>query len=88
VSPNSADDDTAEDPSRPFERWFDWYINSTATVEALGPLGAKCRDTAEQLVSQLLADADDPSVRARFTRSIGFMIFDSYRLNGWDEHET
>jgi hypothetical protein len=39
-------------------------------------------------VTQLLTAAGDPSARARITRSLGFMIFDSYRLNGWDEHET
>jgi len=76
-----------EDPKRPVEQWLDNYLNSRATVDALGELGAKCRDAADRLVSELLANADDRVVRASFTRSLSFMIFDSYRLDGWDEYE-
>ncbi|GAA1593033.1 hypothetical protein [Actinoplanes couchii] len=84
----SADEDwTEEEPSRPFEPWLDDYMNSTATVDALGALGSRCRDAADRLVSELLADPNDPAARSRFTRTLGFLIFDSYRLDGWEEYE-
>ena len=82
------DDSTVEDPSRPFEQWLDDYMNSTATVDALGELGAKCRDAADQMVSDLLAAGGGSVTPARLTRLLGFMIFDSYRLNGWEEYES
>jgi hypothetical protein len=86
---HSADDDsTVEDPSRPFEQWLGHYMNSTATVDALGELGAKCRDAADQIVNELLAAGGGSTTHARLTRSLGFMIFDSYRLNGWEEYES
>lgn len=56
MSSKPSDDDwSTEDPSRPFEQWLDDYTNSTATVDALGELGAKCRDAADRMVSELLA---------------------------------
>ncbi|GAA0905865.1 hypothetical protein [Virgisporangium aurantiacum] len=78
---------TVEEPGRPFEQWLDDYADSTATVDALGQLGAQCRDAADRLVGELLASAGNPAVRARLTRTLGFMIYDSYRLDGWDEYE-
>jgi hypothetical protein len=83
----SDDDDLQEDPLRPFESWLHDYMNDSATVDALGPLGAKCRDAADELVTELLANADEPAARARFTRSLGFMILDSYLQNGWETYE-
>jgi hypothetical protein len=89
MSTETADDDwTVEEPSRPFEQWLDDYMNSTATVDALGQLGAQCRDAADRLVSELLAHHRDTAERARFTRTLGFLIYDSYRLDGWGESES
>jgi hypothetical protein len=56
MTTKQADDELGEDPARPFERSLHDYLNDFATVDALG---AKCRDAAHQLVSEVIS----PKVR-------------------------
>lgn len=79
--------DVVEDPARPFEQWLDDFVNDDATVDALGELGVKCRDAADRLVDELIANPSDRAARTRFTRSLGFFILDSYLRDGWERYE-
>src|SRR5690606_5289023 len=75
-----------EDADRPFEQWLDDYLSEDITADPIGELGAKCRDAADRLVSELLRNPS-ARARARFTRSLAFFIYDSYICDNWEAYE-
>jgi hypothetical protein len=77
-----------EDPERPFDSWWENYRTTYFEIQALGPLGAKCRDAAGDLIDEFSAGVDVPrAARTRFARILTCLIYDSYLSGDWDYEE-
>lgn len=78
-----------EQPGRLFETWWENYVDPNFEIAALGPLGAKARDAAGDLIDQLL---DSGSVASRTRRDVAriltCLIIDAYEADRWEYQES
>jgi hypothetical protein len=82
-------DEPEEEPGRSFEPWWANYRDPYFQIQARGPLVAKCRDAAADLVEELLVAKGAPSAsRADVVRVLTCLILDGYLLDRWDYEEA
>ena len=61
---------------------------SSFEITALGPLGAKCREAAGDLIDEMLGGASIPAAaRMSAARILTCLIYDSYHSDVWDYDE-
>jgi hypothetical protein len=83
-----SDSPPQEDPGRPFETWWESYRDPSFEIAALGPLGAKCREAAGDLIDEIVGGAPIPAPAKRSAaRILTCLIYDSYHSDVWNYEE-